>query len=111
MSIDTKERRRNNWSCLVLTGGGSSSLSGSPLKKPDLPGPKPPRPGRGPIPRPGTFPKGPMGSKRAPGGTAPLLYMLALLWNIQGALLRFTLVKAVDLQRHLMMGRGVVVDL
>ena len=49
-----------------LTGGGKSSLSGSPLKKP----PRGPRGGRmPPLPRP----VGVMGSKRAPGGTAPLI--------------------------------------
>lgn len=46
-----------------LTGGGNSSLSGSPLKKP----PRGPRGGRILPP-----PVGVMGSKRAPGGTAPL---------------------------------------
>lgn len=48
-----------------LTGGGNSSLSGSPLKKP----PRGPRGGLiPPLP-----PVGVMGSKRAPGGTAPLI--------------------------------------
>lgn len=55
-----------------LTGGGNSSLSGSPLKKPPRGPPRGPRPGLGPMPRPGKLPKGPIGSKRAPGGTAPL---------------------------------------
>lgn len=48
-----------------LTGGGNSSLSGSPLKKP----PRGPRGGLIPAPPP----VGVMGSKRAPGGTAPLI--------------------------------------
>jgi hypothetical protein len=53
------------------TGGGSSSLSGSPWKF--RPGPLPLDPNEPCGPALGLFPNGPMGSKRAPGGTDPLL--------------------------------------
>lgn len=57
-----------NIECNQLTGGWSSSLSGSPLWGPRgslLPGLLP-----GGLT--GKLPNGPMGSKRAPGGTDPL---------------------------------------
>jgi hypothetical protein len=52
-----------------FTGGWSSSLSGSPLCSPRGP-PLPPSPRPGGLT--GNVPKGPIGSKRAPGGTDPL---------------------------------------